>query len=130
MIEKSEKERLEEWFERISFAEKYYQQYHNLIDESRNFYKDSKKSKVGHYNIFWSTIETLKPFLYFKQPHFYVERQNKSNDKIERMACIILEKALQWNISQFDFESVIKYARNDFLISCSGILWEQYKPEF
>lgn len=130
MIEKNEKECLEEWFEKISFAEKYYQQYHNLIDESRNFYKDSKKSKVGHYNIFWSTIETLKPFLYFKQPHFYVERQNKSNDKIERMACIILEKALQWNISQFDFESVIKYARNDFLISGSGILWEQYKPEF
>ena len=27
------------------------------------------------------------------------------------------EKALAWDIKQFDFDSVIKYARNDFLLS-------------
>lgn len=130
MNEKSEREQTEEWLAKIEAAEKEYQPYYDLIDETRNFYKDGKKPRGGRYNIFWSTIETLKPFLYFKQPQFYVERQNKSADKAERAACIILEKALAWNLAQFDFDSVIKYARNDFLISGTGLLWEQYKPEF
>ena len=130
MIEKTEREQVEEWFAKIAAAEKEYRPYHELIDETRNFYKDSGKKRGGRYNIFWSTIETLKPFLYFKQPQFYVERQNKSADKIERTACLILEKALVWNLAQFDFDSVIKYARNDFLISGTGLVWEQYKPQF
>ena len=41
----------------------------------------------------------------------------------------MLEKALKWDLEQFDFDSVIKYARNDFLISGAGIIWEQYKPK-
>ncbi len=130
MNEKSERERAEEWLAKIAAAEKEYQPYYDLIDETRNFYKDAKRPRGGRYNIFWSTIETLKPFLYFKQPQFYVERQNKSSGKVERAACIILEKALAWNLAQFDFDSVIKYARNDFLISGTGLVWEQYKPEF
>ena len=40
----------------------------------------------------------------------------------------MLENALKWDLEQFDFDSVIKYARNDFLISGAGIVWEQYKP--
>lgn len=132
MIEKSEKEQFEDWVEKIDAAEKIYKPYYDLIDETRNFYKDNHNPHPhrGHYNIFWSTIETLKPFLYFKQPQFYIERQNKSSEKVERAACIILERALSWNLAQFDFDSIIKYARNDFLISGTGIVWEQYKPEF
>ncbi len=130
MIEKSEKEQFEDWVEKIDAAEKIYKPYYELIDETRNFYKDNHNPHRGHYNIFWSTIETLKPFLYFKQPQFYIERQNKSLEKVERAACVILERALTWNLAQFDFDSVIKYARNDFLISGTGIVWEQYKPEF
>ena len=33
-------------------------------------------------------------------------------------------------LDHFDFDSVAKYARNDFLISGCGILWEVYKPKF
>lgn len=33
-------------------------------------------------------------------------------------------------MEQFDFDSVLKYARNDFLISGMGLVWEQYIPEF
>jgi hypothetical protein len=33
-------------------------------------------------------------------------------------------------MKQFDFDSVVKYARNDFLLSGMGILWEQYRPSF
>ncbi len=130
MSNKTQREQVDAWLEKIAAAEKIYQPYYDLINETRSFYKDSRHRRAGNYNIFWSTIETLKPFLYFKQPQFYIERQNKSSDAVERAACTILEKALLWNMSQFDFDSVIKYARNDFLISGTGLVWEQYVPEF
>ncbi len=131
MTEELKNERLlvEEWLKKIGEAEKAYAKYYDLVDETRDFYKDSKGSRNGKYNIFWSTVETLKPFLYFKQPKFYIERSEKNAGKAEKLACEILENALRWDLEQFDFDSVIKYARNDFLISGAGIIWEQYKPE-
>lgn len=126
------KNEVETWIERLSAAERHYEKYHRLVAETRNYYKDqtSDIARAGRYNIFWSTVETLKPFLYFKQPKPYIERRNKNADPAETLACRILEKALAWNMEQFDFDSVLKYARNDFLISGMGLVWEQYIPEF
>ncbi len=120
------------WIEKITGAEKHYEAYYQTVRDTREYYRDAKsvRQRQGKYNIFWSTVETLKPFLYFKQPKPYVERNFKSGGRAERLACKILEKALLWDLGQFDFDSVIKYARNDFLISGTGIVWEQYKPRF
>lgn len=128
----TKQQEVEKWLKKISAAERKYNDYYNLIKETRDFYKDSRGMgrRDGHYNIFWSTVETLKPFLYFKQPKPYIERGNKSAGKVEKLACDILSKALEWDLQQFDFDSIIKYARNDFLISGCGIVWERYHPEF
>lgn len=119
---------VEKWLGKISKAEKAYETYHELIKEIRDYYKNAKKNNKS--NIFWSSIETLKPFLYFKQPRPYVERRNKKSNQAETLACKILERALEWDLEQFDFDSVIKYARNDFLLSGLGLAWEQYTAEF
>ena len=125
-------QQVEKWHKKISTAEKKYETYYNLIKETREVYKDNRGlgRNIGHYNIFWSTVETLKPFLYFKQPKPYIERSGKTANKVEKLACDILGKALIWNLQQFDFDSVIKYARNDFLISGCGVIWERYYSDF
>lgn len=118
----------DKWQQRISSAEKKYAEYYDLIKEIRGYYRNERRRNKQ--NIFWASIETLKPFLYFKQPTPFVIRNSKVNDEAESLAAIILERALLWNMKQFDFDSVIKYARNDFLLSGMGVLWEQYKPSF
>lgn len=123
-----EQDLYKKWTDRITKAEKNYETYHELIKEIRKYYKNDRKSNKS--NLFWSSIETLKPFLYFKAPKIYVDRKEKRNNPIESAAAQILEKALNWDLEQFDFDSVIKYARNDFLLSGCGILLEKYKPEF
>lgn len=123
----NEEKKVKKWLNRLETAEKHYQDYHDLVDDTRRAYKNEKGSTQ---NIFWSSIETLKPFLYFKQPKPYIERREKTIDIVQNQACTILEKALEWDLSRFDFDSVIKYARNDFLISGCGILIEQYRPTF
>lgn len=121
-------EKIERWLKRIETAEKKYEDYHKLVADIREYYKNDKKKNKQ--NIFWASVETLKPFLYFKQPKVYVERKEKVNDPVQAVACQILEKALEWNIGQFDFDGVIKYARNDYLLGGMGLLYEKYAPTF
>lgn len=121
-------EQVERWKKKITAAEKKYEDYHNLVKEIREYYKNAKKKNKQ--NIFWSSVETLKPFLYFKQPKPYIRRKEKNADPVQALACKILEKALEWDLEQFDFDSVIKYARNDFLLSGMGVVFEQYKADF
>lgn len=117
-----------EWLRKISDAENVYQDYHKLVEDIRKYYRN--ETKQDKQNIFWSSVETLKPFLYFKQPKPYVERKEKSADKVHNLACRIVEKALNWDLEQFDFDSVIKYARNDFLTGGMGMVIERYRPSF
>ena len=125
-----------DWAKKIDQSEKKYDDFFRLVKETRDAYKAHAKSLSENlnlksaFNIFWSGIETQKPFLYFKQPKPFLERVNKIANPVEALACKILERALQWNLDHFDFDSVAKYARNDFLISGCGILWEVYKPKF
>lgn len=116
------------WMHKISAAEKKFAEYYDLITEIRQYYRNDKKRNKQ--NIFWASVETLKPFVYFKQPQPFVVRVNKNANQAQALACKILERALAWNMKQFDFDSVVKYARNDFLLSGMGILWEQYCSSF
>lgn len=116
------------WIDRISKAKKEWQKYHDLIKEIREYYRNKKANNKQ--NIFWSSIETLKPFIYFKAPVPYVERKSKVSNPVEDAACAILEKALIQNIETQDFDGVIKYARNDYLLSGLGLTYEKYVPTF
>ena len=128
MIDIEDKDEVKKWLDRISSAEKKWQPFHDLIKEIRGYYKNDKKKNKQ--NIFWSSIETLKPFIYFKPPVPYVERKNKVNNTIEDTACHILEKALMHNLEAQDFDGVVKYARNDYLLVGLGLTLEKYVPTF
>jgi len=119
---------IENWIEKIETAEAKYAPYYDLIKEIRTYYKNEKSRNKQ--NVFWATIETLKPFLYFKAPRPYVEQKEKINSRVAGLACRILEKALAWNLEKFDFDSVIKYVRNDFLLLGCGMAFERYVPTF
>lgn len=116
------------WVNRISKAEKKWDEYHQLIDDIRKYYTNhNKKNKQ---NIFWSSIETLKPFIYFKAPTPYIQRKDKKQNPVLDCACAMLEKALNWDLESFDFDGVVKYARNDFLLSGLGLVYEKLNPKF
>lgn len=119
---------VKDWLKKIKKSEDTYKDYHELVDKIRKYYRNDKSKNIN--NLFWSSIETLKPFLYFKTPKPYVERKDKSSDRAATLACKIMERALDWDLGQFDFDSVIKYARNDFLLVGMGVCYEKYNPTF
>jgi len=119
---------VEKWIERISTAEKQWDTYHALIKDIRKYYQN--ENKTNKQNVFWSSVETLKPFIYFKAPIPYIKRRSKKENAVEDAACQILEKALAANMENQDFDGVIKYARNDYLISGLGLVFEKINPIF
>lgn len=119
---------VKKWIGRVKKANEKWKPYHDKIKEIRDYY--TNKSVKNKQNIFWSSIETLKPFIYFKAPTPYVERKDKKENPVYDEACAILEKALVWDMERQDFDGVIKYARNDFLLSGLGLAYEQLEPKF
>lgn len=118
----------QKWVNRITKAEKEWSKYHDLIKEIRKYYLN--KNDKNKQNIFWSSIETLKPFIYFKAPAPYIQRKDKKQNPVLDVACSMLEKALNWDLESQDFDGVIKYARNDFLLSGLGLVYEKLNPKF
>lgn len=116
------------WIERVTKAENKWQEYHDLIDEIRSYY--TNKRRTNKQNVFWSSIETLKPFIYFRPPVPYVARKEKNENPILDAACRILEKALNASLESQDFDGVIKYARNDYLLLGLGLTYEKVNPVF
>ena len=119
-------ETVEKWIAKLTRAEEKWADYHQLIDDIRKYYKNEKSKNKQ--NVFWSSIETLKPFVYFKPPVPYVRRKNKKENAAQDVACQILEKALIESMENQDFDGVIKYARNDYLISGLGCVFENIRP--
>lgn len=121
-------EEVEIWIERVTKAENQWQDYHDLIDEIRGYY--TNKRRTNKQNVFWSSIETLKPFIYFRPPVPYVARKEKNENPILDAACHILEKALNASLESQDFDGIIKYARNDYLLLGFGLTYEKVNPVF
>lgn len=116
------------WIGRLTTAEEKWQEYYDLIDEIRDYY--TNKRRKNKQNVFWSSVETLKPFVYFKPPMPYVQRKDKKENPIQDAACQILEKALIANLEKQDFDGVIKYARNDYLTIGFGLTYEKVNTVF
>jgi hypothetical protein len=81
------------------------------------------------YNVLWSNVETLKPFLYSATPKPVVSNRGDMKDHIAREAAQVLEKALTYTIAEDHFGTTLRNARDDYLLAGRGTAWVRYVPE-
>lgn len=84
----------------------------------------------ARFNILWSNIQTLQPALYARTPKPVVERRFKDQDEVGRTASQILERALQFSLTSFDFDRAMRCSRDDYLLCGRGQVWVRYVPHF
>ena len=83
------------------------------------------------FNILWSNVQTLKPALYSRMPKAAVERRFGDQDPIARTACMILERACNYELECYpDFHSAMKASVLDRLLPGRGVAWVRYDPAF
>lgn len=123
-IEKSHKER-NEWFN----------QCRRILDR----YRDAGPGRKGigqdytwgmRFNILWSNIQTLAPSLYATSPQVVVERRWGDPDDIGRVACLILQRAAQFQLDGCDFDTTMRNVVLDHLLCGQGTAWVRYEPHF
>jgi hypothetical protein len=122
------------WQVEIELAEK---ECRNWIDRGRKIVKrfrderDAMEEGAKRFNILWSNIQTLRPAVYSKKPKPEVARRFKDQDPVGRVASLILERCLEYELEQYgDFDAAMKGGVEDRLLPGRGIAWVRYEPHF
>jgi hypothetical protein len=96
-------------------------------DESRNI-RDSDGSR---FNVLWSNVQTLKASTFARIPQPDVSRLHRDNDPVGRVACLILERALEFEIEHYsDYKQTLRQSVYDRFLGGRGIAWVRYDPTF
>jgi len=105
--------------------------WHNRGDRIVKRYRDERtESLARRFNVLWSNVETLKPFLYSATPKPIVNQRGDQADVVSRVAAMVLEKALVFTVNENHFGSSLRNARDDYLLPGRGTVWARYVPEF
>ena len=96
-------------------------------------YRDERKDATNidiRFNILWSNIKTLKPAIYSKTPNVEVSRRFKDQNDVGRVAAMILERAMDYELRQYsDFHSALSNSIDDRLLPGRGVSWLRYEPK-
>lgn len=93
-------------------------------------YKDERgpADPTVRFNVLWSNVETLKPFLFAQVPNPEVERRFKDDDPVGRVSSDVLERALTFFMHDKPFGSTMRQAVLDYLLPGRGTVWVRYVP--
>src|SRR3990167_8525522 len=123
---------VQDWLAHISTYEKIYKKRETRVEKITKRYRDEERSdKDGSAkcNILWSTIETLVPATYSRVPKPDVSRRFKDNDPVGRVAGMMLERALEFEIQHYeDYRGTMKACVFDRFLGGRGTAWARYEP--
>lgn len=95
-------------------------------DENRQKGKDNSAAK---FNVLWSNIQTLKPAVFSKIPKADVSRRFRDNDAVGRVASLLMERALEFEIDHYpDFRNTMDAVVLDRFLPGRGTAWARYEP--
>ena len=124
----------EDWYNRIMSYERSYKLWEARVDKILKRYKDDSRNKTNpnaRFNILWSNVQTITPAVFARLPRPDVSRRFRDNDPIGRVASMLLERALEFEIEHYgDYKSAMVNCVTDRLLGGRGTAWVRYEPHF
>jgi hypothetical protein len=97
--------------------------------DERNELAEATGTTEARYNILWANVQTVVPAVFARLPKPEVTRRHKDKDPVARVASMILERALQYEIEQYtDYSSAVLNSVEDRVLPGRGISWVRYNP--
>ena len=122
----------EYWHAQIESAQKSQQTYVEKAKKVVKRFRDERdaiESQRKKFNILWSNYQVLFPALYGREPKPDVTRRYMDDDPPSRLASMILERAIEYEVENFDdFDAAMRGAVEDRLLPGRGISWVRYEP--
>ena len=94
-------------------------------------YRDERpaNTRATKYNILWSNVQTLKAATFSRMPKPDVSRRFKDNDPVARVASLLIERALDFEITHsHDFKETLTATVFDRFLGGRGTAWVRYEP--
>jgi hypothetical protein len=122
----------EDWYNTIMGYERTYKRWEGRADRIVRRYKDDSRydrNPNARFNILWSNVQTITPAIFARLPRPDVSRRFRDNDPIGRVASMLLERALEFEIEHYtDYKSAMSNAVLDRLLGGRGVSWVRYEP--
>ena len=122
----------EDWWKTIAAYERQYKRWEARNDRIVKKYKDDSRydrNPNARFNILWSNVQTIQPAIFARLPRPDVSRRFRDNDPIGRVASMMLERALEFEIEHYgDYKSAMNNAVLDRLLGGRGVSWVRYEP--
>ena len=124
----------EDWYKTIVSYERQYKRWEARAERIVKKYKDDSRydrNPNARFNILWSNVQTIQPAIFARLPRPDVSRRFRDNDPIGRVASMMLERALEFEIEHYgDYKSAMNNAVLDRLLGGRGVSWVRYEPHF
>jgi hypothetical protein len=122
----------EDWYKTIMGYERQYKRWEARADRIVKKYKDDSRydrNPNARFNILWSNVQTIQPAIFARLPRPDVSRRFRDNDPIGRVASMMLERALEFEIEHYgDYKSAMNNSVLDRLLGGRGVSWVRYEP--
>mgnify|MGYP000552991530 CR=1 FL=1 len=122
----------EDWYNTIAQYERTFKEWEGRADKITKRYRDEQRSRnnpTARFNILWSNVQTITPAIFARLPRPDVSRRFRDNDPIGRVASMMLERALEYEIEHYgDYGSAMKQSVQDRLLGGRGTAWVRYEP--
>ena len=123
---------LADWLDAISAYEKEFKPWEGRVEKIVKRYRDDRRegdTSQARFNILWSNVQTLRPATFSKLPQPDVARRFRDNDPVGRVASLMLERALEFEISHYpDYRATLNQSVTDRFLGGRGTAWARYEP--
>jgi len=120
------------WWVKISAYEREFAKWEKRGKSILERYRDKRDEMASgaRYNILWSNVQTLTGAVYSRVPKPEVTRRYRDRDDVARVASLILERCLEFEVEQYsDYREALRYAVQDRFLPGRGVVWVRYEPE-
>lgn len=133
--EQAENKRLfNSWMRCIADYSQEFKAWEGRVEKIIKRYRDDRGIHVSsntraRFNILWSNVQTLVPATFSRLPQPDVSRRFRDNDPVGRVASLILERALDFEIQHYgDYRATMKQSVTDRFLGGRGTAWARYEP--
>lgn len=125
----------QKWLNAIATYDKDFREWRARVDKILKRYRDESPSSTRKaqtkFNILWSNIQTLVPACFSRLPQPDVSRRFRDQDPVGRVASLILERVLDYEIQHYpDYRVTLGQCVYDRFLGGRGIAWARYEPHF
>ena len=125
---------VQKWLNHISAYERTFKKWEGRVEKILKRYRDDARGyndTTAKFNVLWSNIQTIVPAVFSRLPKPEVTRRYRDNDPVGRVASIILQRSLEFEVEHYpDYRAAMKNCVQDRFLGGRGMAWVRFEPHF